>query len=59
MQPGERETIDARDDLVLRAGNPSALAVTLNGSPARLPGRPGAPTTVRITRENYREFLRR
>ena len=57
MQAGERHTIEARDELVLRVGDPATLGLSINGVPARPLGRAGQPVTVQITKENFRSFL--
>jgi cytoskeleton protein RodZ len=57
MQPGERQSLQVRDELVLRVGEPAALEYSINGAPGRTLGRSGEPVTVRITPANYREFL--
>lgn len=57
MMAGERETIDAREDLTLRVGDPAAFAFSINGVPGRSLGRAGAAVTVQITRGNYETFL--
>jgi cytoskeleton protein RodZ len=54
---GQERTFAARDTLVLRVGQPSALTYTINGSPGRPLGPSGQPITVRITPANYREFI--
>lgn len=59
MQPGEQQTIEVHDEAVLRVGNPAAFAFSINDMPGRSLGRAGEAVTVHITRENYREFLRR
>lgn len=59
MRPGERQTFDVHASLVLRVGDPAALALSINGVPIRPFGRAGEPATVSITPENYREFLER
>jgi hypothetical protein len=57
LQAGDRRTIDVREELLLRVGEPGALSFSINGRAGRPLGRPGEPVTVRITRDNYREFL--
>jgi cytoskeletal protein RodZ len=57
MQPGEQQTIDVRDEVVLRVGDAAAFAFAINGMSGRLLGRAGEAVTVHITRQNYREFL--
>jgi len=59
MQPGERQTIEMRDEIVLRVGDPAAFAFSINGMSGSSLGRAGKAVTVHITRQNYREFLRR
>ena len=57
MQPGEQQTIEMRDDAVLRIGDPVAFAFSINGAQGRSLGRPGEATTVHITKQNYRDFI--
>jgi cytoskeletal protein RodZ len=52
LKPGERETIEAEADVLMRVGEPGALSVTINGAPARPLGARGQPVWVRITPEN-------
>lgn len=58
MQPGDQQTIEVRDEVVLRVGNPAAFAFSINGMSGRSLGRASEAVTVHITRRNYREFLR-
>jgi cytoskeletal protein RodZ len=57
MNAGDQETIAARDNVVLRVGDPAALQWSINGAPARTLGEPGRPVTVRVTPQNAREYL--
>lgn len=57
LQAGERETIEVYDELVLRVGDPGALSFSINGRRGRAVGQPGEPVNVRITKDNFREFL--
>jgi transcriptional regulator with XRE-family HTH domain len=57
MQAGERLTLDISDEAVLRVGEPGALAFSINGQSGRPFGRAGQPITVRITKDNFRDFL--
>ena len=57
FQPGERASVTAEEELVLRVGDPGALVYTLNGARGRQLGESGEPVTVRITRQNYAAFL--
>jgi cytoskeleton protein RodZ len=57
MQPGERHVIEARDHIVLRVGDPASFTYRINDLPGRSLGRAGRAVTVRISSENYREFI--
>jgi cytoskeletal protein RodZ len=57
LQTGERHVIEARRELVLKAGNAAALTLTLNGATARPLGRPGQVVTLRLNLSNYRDYL--
>jgi hypothetical protein len=57
MQAGERQVIEAREDVVLRVGDPAAFTFQINEMPGRPLGRAGQPITVRITTQNYHEFV--
>jgi hypothetical protein len=57
MQAGERQTIEARDEVVLRIGDPAAFTFFINNTPGRTLGRAGQAVTLRITAQNYREFV--
>jgi cytoskeleton protein RodZ len=59
LNAGDRRTIDAPSEVTLRVGDPSTLAFTINGRPARITGAPAQAVTVRITRDNYTQFLAR
>jgi cytoskeleton protein RodZ len=57
LQAGERHTIDISDEAVLRVGDAGALSFSINGQTGRSLGRSGQPVSVRITKDNFREFL--
>lgn len=57
LQAGDQRPFEVRDALVLRVGDPGACAFSINGRAGRPLGSPGAPVTVRITKDNFREFL--
>jgi RodZ C-terminal domain len=57
MQPGERHVIEARDHIVLRVGDPAAFTYRINDLSGRALGRAGQAVSVRISSENYREFI--
>lgn len=57
LQVGDNRTIEVRDELVLRVGDAGACAFSINGRSGRPLGPAGAPVNVRITKDNFREFL--
>jgi cytoskeletal protein RodZ len=57
MDAGSRETIDVKENLTLRVGDPTTFAFSIDGAAGRSVGRPGAPATIRIDRANYESFL--
>ena len=57
LRDGEQRTVSANEAVTLRVGNPGALSYAINGQPGRTLGAPGQPVDVRITRDNFREFL--
>ena len=59
LQAGDTRQFDVSEALMLRVGDADACAFSINGRAARAPGSPGAPVTVRITKDNYRDFVLR
>ena len=57
LEAGDAQVLEVRGDLVLVAGDPAALIVTLNGAQARVLGRAGQTTRTRITLDNFKELL--
>lgn len=57
LSAGETYSVDVRDEASLRVGDPAAFAFAINGAEGRPLGADGEAVTVRITRQNYREFL--
>jgi cytoskeleton protein RodZ len=57
IQPGERVVVEG-GELSFRVGDAGAFEYTLNGVPGKPPGRSGEVREFRITRENYRAFVR-
>jgi hypothetical protein len=57
LQAGERKTIEVRRDMVLTAGDASAISMTLNGADAKPLGTPGEKVTARLNLANYKDFL--
>ncbi len=57
FQPGEQRTVEVRRELVLTAGDASAVALTLNGAEARPLGKTGEVVTARLDLVNFRDYL--
>ncbi len=59
LQVGEQEMLEAHRGLVLTMGDAGAIVMTVNGALAKSLGRPGETITARLSRTNFRHFLRR
>jgi len=57
LRPGERQTIDVHREMVLTAGDASALALTLNGAEGRPLGRAGEVVTARFNLANFKRYV--
>jgi hypothetical protein len=57
LQPGEQRTIDARREIVLTAGDASALAIRINGVEAKPLGGQGEVVTTRLNLTNFKDYL--
>ncbi len=57
LQTGEQTTIDVRRDMVLTAGDASAIALTFNGAEARPLGKAGEVVTARFNLTNFKDYL--
>ena len=57
LKAGDRATIDVQDEAIVRVGEPGALSYSINGQSGRALGRRGIPVTVRISKDNFHEFL--
>jgi cytoskeleton protein RodZ len=57
LQPGEQPAVAVRQELVLTAGDASAIALQFNGADARALGKAGEVVTARFTLTNYKDFL--
>ena len=57
LQPGERQTIEVRREMVITAGDASAVTLTLNGAEAKPLGRTGDVVTTRFTLNNYKDYV--
>jgi cytoskeletal protein RodZ len=57
LQAGERQTFQADREVYLQIGNAGVLSWTINGQAAKSLGNPGQAAYVRVTRDNYRQFV--
>jgi cytoskeleton protein RodZ len=57
LQPGDRQTIEVRRELVITAGDGSAIALTLNGADARPLSKLGQVARVTLNLNNYKDYL--
>ncbi len=57
LQPGDAQTIDVTQELVLTAGDASAVSMTLNGAEAKPLGKSGEVVTRRVNLTNYKDYL--
>lgn len=57
FQPGDRVTLQAREELSFRIGNAGAFSYSINGATGAPVGDPGDVREFTITRENYRRLL--
>jgi cytoskeleton protein RodZ len=57
LQRGEDQRFEAKDEIVMRVGDPSTVAMAINGVTARSLGSPQVAVTVQINKHNYRDFL--
>ena len=58
LDVGDAEVLVAKDEVVLTAGDGSAVVMTINGAPAKSLGRQGQTVKVRVNRANFKDFLR-
>ena len=58
LNKGERLSIPATREIVLRIGVPGNLVVSINEQRMPPSARPGTPVTLRITPANYRDLLK-
>ena len=57
LQPGEQLEMEVHRELLLTAGDASALAITLNGAGARTLGGARQVVTVRLNLTNFKDYL--
>jgi cytoskeletal protein RodZ len=54
---GERLSVSARREVIVKAGDAAALVVTINGRPAAPLGGAGRVVTIRLTPDNWASFV--
>ncbi|MGQ0736725.1 MAG: helix-turn-helix domain-containing protein [Acidobacteriota bacterium] len=57
FQAGDQRLVQAHEELVIKVGDPATCAFSINGEAGRAIGQAGKPVSIRITRDNFREFL--
>jgi cytoskeleton protein RodZ len=57
LQTGEQQTVTVTREMVLTAGDASAIAMQLNGADGRPLGKAGEVVTARINLTNYKDYL--
>ena len=57
LQVGDKEVVDVKRELMLTAGDASAVRMTVNGAEARSLGKNGEVITARVTPANFRDYL--
>ncbi|HEY1910651.1 MAG TPA: RodZ domain-containing protein [Vicinamibacterales bacterium] len=57
LQIGEQKTVEVRRELVLTAGDASAIVLTFNGATARPLGKAGEVVTARFNLANFKDYV--
>ncbi len=57
FQPGDEQTLEVHNEMVLRTGDAGAITMTLNGAPTRPLGKDGEVVTTRVTLMNFKDYL--
>ena len=57
LQTGEQQTVTVRREMVLTAGDASAIALQFNGADARALGKSGEVVTARFNLANFKDYL--
>jgi cytoskeleton protein RodZ len=57
LQPGERQTIEVRREMVITAGDASAISLTFNGAEGKPLGKTGDVVTARFNLANYKDYV--
>ncbi len=57
LAPGDTQTIAVKREMVLTAGDASAITMTINGAATKPFGRPGQVVTRRVNRANFKDYI--
>jgi hypothetical protein len=57
LQPGERQTIEVKREMVLTAGDAAAVALSFNGAAGRPLGKSGQVVTARFNLNNFKNYV--
>ena len=57
LEPGDLRKIEVRREMVLTAGDASAVTLTLNGAEARSLGKTGEVVTARLNLANFKGYV--
>ena len=57
LADGDQRTLEVKREMVLTAGDAAAIALTVNGEPARPLGKSGEVITVRVNLANFKDYL--
>jgi len=57
LQVGDKEVVDVKRELMLTAGDASAVRMIVNGAEARSLGKNGEVITARVTPANFKDYL--
>jgi hypothetical protein len=57
FKPGEEQTFEVHQEIVLTAGDAGAVAMMFNGMPAKPLGPGGTVATTRVRPTNFKDYL--
>lgn len=59
LPAGEQRAFDVKEQAEVRIGNPAAVDLSIDGVPVRTLGPAGQAVSLRITKDNFRDYLKR
>ncbi len=57
FQPGEEQTFEVHNEIVLTAGDAGGVSMMFNGTPAKPLGASGQVVTTRVNLVNFKDYL--